>query len=268
MAYDIGDTVPLAVDLVDADGDPSAADTVTVTITLPDDTTTSPTPTSPSTGRYEVDYEPAQAGRYVAVWTSTGPATSWEDVFDVVERPAPALSSLADLKRHLNKTDSADDEELRLHLSAATISAEQHLGEVIAKRQFTDRLRVAAGRERLLLTRHPVLRVTAIASAVDDTTWDPDDFVVEPSGLLTRVSGPSLPCGLVDVTYTAGARVITPNRQLAGLIIAAHLWETQQTSHLTGGPTYDEQILTPSGLGYAIPHRAVELLGARGPMIV
>jgi hypothetical protein len=62
--------------------------------------------------------------------------------------------------------------------------------------------------------------------------------------------------------------VIPAEFQLAALIIAAHLWETQQRSHLSGGPSYDEQNVTPSGLGYAIPNRAVELLGARGPMLV
>jgi uncharacterized phiE125 gp8 family phage protein len=266
VAYDLGDTVPLGVDVVDEDGAPTTPGAVTLTITLPDDTTATPTPSVPSVGRYEVDYVPAQVGRYVAVWTSTSPSTSFEDVFDVDERPAPALCSLADLKRHLNKLDTDDDDELRGHLAAATAAVERHLGEVVAKRSFTDRL-YARCRERLLLTRHPVLAVTAIVSAEDDTVWDVDDFLVEPTGLVSRLQGPVL-WGLVDVTYTAGVRAVAPDRRLAAQIIAAHLWETQQRSHLSGGPTYDEQILTPSGLGFAIPNRAVELLGPRGPMVV
>jgi hypothetical protein len=188
MAYDLGDVVPLSVDILDEAGAPTVAATVTLTITLPDDTTVGPTVTTSATGRYEADYTAAQAGRHVAVWTSTGPAASYEDVFDVAERPAPALCSLADFKAHLNKTDTADDEELRLHLAAATAAVERHRGEVVAKRAFTDRLAGSCG-QRLLLTHHPVLTVTAIASAEDATTWDVDDFLVESTGLLTRQAG-------------------------------------------------------------------------------
>lgn len=267
MAYELGSTVPLSFDVDDAAGAPTVPATVSLTITLPDDTTANPTPDNPSTGRYGLDYVPStQPGRYTVAWVSTGPARALTDVFDVAESPPPAVCSLADLKAHLNKTDTDDDAELRIHLAAATSAVEHHLGEVVAKRSFTDRLR-ASHRERLLLTRHPVLAVTAIVSAGDDTTWDPDDFLVESSGLVSRKAGASLR-GLVDITYRAGPRVIPANHQLAAQIIAAHLWETQQHSHLSGGPNYDEQILTPSGLGFAIPNRAVELLGARGPMVV
>lgn len=129
MAYDLGDTVSLAWEVLDAAGAPATAGTITVTIGLPDGTTVSPTPTPASTvGRYELDYVPTMSGVHTVRCVTTAPSAAFADVFDV--RPAAefAVLSLRDAKDYLNKISPVSDEELRLMLPAAVERVERHVG--------------------------------------------------------------------------------------------------------------------------------------------
>lgn len=127
--WDLGDTVPLTIEVTDAAGAPTNAATVTLTITLPDGSVLSPVPSNPAVGRYESDFVPTVAGLHVVRWVTTGPAAAWADVVDVRPAAEVSLVSLADAKAHLNKSGSTsvDDEELRPVLVAATQRVARHL---------------------------------------------------------------------------------------------------------------------------------------------
>lgn len=139
MSWDLGDTVPLTVEITDAQGAPTNASSVTLSVTLPDGTALdpAPSPSNPAVGRYQHDYVPLVAGLHVARWSSTGPATATPpEVVDV--RPVAEVSvvSLVDAKAHLNKAQHrvTDDGELRQVLIAAVERVGRHLGVSLAGR--------------------------------------------------------------------------------------------------------------------------------------
>jgi len=129
---DLGDTVSLAWEVLDAAGELADAGTVTVTIGLPDGTAETETPTRVSIGRYELDYIPAQSGVHTVRCVATAPAAAFADIIDV--RPVAGLGvlSLADAKEHLNKISPVSDEELRLMLPAAVERVERHTGRALS----------------------------------------------------------------------------------------------------------------------------------------
>lgn len=130
MAYDSGDTVPLAVTITDAAGTPMNASSVTLTITRRGATTPEPgtTPGNPTAGRYSFDFVPPVAGLYDVVWRSTGPAAAFDDVVDV-RAASGGVISLADARAYLNKLGggAADEDELRTMLAAAVERVDRHL---------------------------------------------------------------------------------------------------------------------------------------------
>lgn len=242
--YDIGDTVPLAFELA---GD----STVVLTVELPDGTSATPEVTRAGLGRYTAGYVPTQAGLHRIRWVASGALSgSHQDVFNV--RPAGDLQliSLAAAKAHLNMTETVDDEELRGWIAAATRVAERHTGLTMCRRSFTEQ---ACG-PRFHLTRTPLLSVESPTSA---TVLDASSGHVE-----VATSDP------VTVVYTAGMRVVPENYLGAVAIISAHLFDTQRISSLGQQVSVTgEDTLTPGGLGFALPERAVQLLGARAPVV-
>lgn len=100
--YVLGAVVPLTFEVCDADGAPANAGASSITMTRDGASTgESLTLTNPETGVYQLDYTPAQVGRYVAVATFTGAnAGTAVDVFDVL---AAGLSvvTLADVQAYL-----------------------------------------------------------------------------------------------------------------------------------------------------------------------
>ena len=271
MAYDLGDVVPLAFSVVDAAGEPMNAGTVTLTITLPDGTLDSPGVANPpaATGLYRYDYVPTQAGRHLARWVSTSPSAAYTDGFDVRPGDPLLIVSLADVKQHLNKSidDTSDDEELRVVIEAATAAVEDLRGEVVVRRTVAEDLNVAGGAWSVALTHSPVISLTSVASVDGTTMWDVADLHVSRGGIVTATAGSAF-YGLVRFTYVAGYQVIPANFTLAAKIIAAHLWLTQQQPGLGPSPFgADAETLTPVGLGYAVPNRAVQLLGSRRPLV-
>ncbi len=261
--HDLGDPYLSRFDNT-VDGTLTAATTAVLTVTLPDGTTAAPAVSQPSTGRYQATYAPVQVGHHRLRWASTGPgARAQPDVLNVQDA-AGSLISLAEAKAHLNidEDESVDDEELRGFIAAATAVVERHTGEAVARRTVVEDHRLS-GTTSLVLRNAPIVLVTSVASPDGTVVWLVADFTVDTFvGVLT---GQFL-SGLVRVTYVAGQPVVPPNYLLATQIIVAHLWQTQRWSSLGRQPGFDgEEALTPPGLGYAIPARAVELLGARGP---
>jgi hypothetical protein len=272
VSFDLGDTVGIGVTVRDAAGAPTNATTVTLTVTLPDGTTTNPTVANPPAvaGEYGVDYLPTVAGHHTWRLVTTAPSTALVGSFDVWPASSSAIVSLADVKRHLNKSadDTADDEELREYLEAATAVIEEHRGETVVRRTVVEDMQVGCALVVQLPTS-PVQALTSVATVDAATTWDVANLHVSPHGVVTVQSGPQLQ-GLVRFTFVAGYTVVPANYTLAAKIIAGHLWETQQQPGLgPTGPfgTADGQFLSPTGRGFAIPNRAVELLGRRPPLV-
>lgn len=131
QVFDLGDVVPLTIDIRDPSGALANAGTVTLTITLPDETTASPAVANPTIGRYQVDYVAPQSGRYVIRWVATGTnASAHVDTFEVLPPPFPPWPPLLeDLKADLNisASDTRDDLNLATDLAAARAVVEREL---------------------------------------------------------------------------------------------------------------------------------------------
>lgn len=263
MGFDLGDVVPLTVDIRDANGALANAGAVTVTITLPDGTTASPAVANPSTGRYQVDYTPAVAGRYGVRWVATGAnASAYTDAFDVAEAVPPLIVSLRDAKTHLNLplNSTTHDEELRGFIAAATEAVEFFIGPVVV-RSYSE---VIEGPRRVLtLSKTPVVSVTSIVAVltagtgyqVSDVDADAD------TGVVRLLSGGSFTGGPWRVTWKAGRAILPGNVRLASLIIIQHLWRTQRGSQLATRARDPDDYSEPiPGLGFSVPNRALELL--------
>ena len=261
--HDLGDPYLSRFDNT-VDGTLTAATTAVLTVTLPDGTTAAPAVSQPSTGRYQATYVSTQVGHHRLRWASTGPgARAHSDVLNVHDA-FTSLISFAEARDYLNfdEGDTVDDEELREYVPAASEVVERHTGEAVARRAVVED-HLLVGSTALVLRKAPVVSVSSVASPDGTVVWLVAGFAVDTfAGVLT---GQYL-SGLVRVTYVAGQPVVPPNYLLATAIIAGHLWQQQRWSSLGRQPGFDgEEALTPPGLGHAIPARAVELLGARGP---
>ncbi|WP_309049239.1 hypothetical protein [Streptomyces sp.] len=262
MPFDLGATVRLTAECRTPDGALTTAATAAVTVTLPDGTAVTPAAAETGTpGHYQADYVTTAPGRHSVRWLWTGPAAAYTDVFDVQEAAPPAILSLADARKHLNRVSTADDDELRFWIAATTRAVESFVGPVVA-RPFTEEHEVCRA-ATVVLRRTPVVAVTAVESvltgaasyAVDSLGVDGD------TGTVFRLDGGRL-SGRLRFTYRAGRTVIGENISGAARIILQHLWETQRAGRgaLPGG-SQDYAVTEPiPGLGYAVPNRAVQLL--------
>lgn len=174
-----------------------------------------------------------------------------------------ALISLARAKTQLNiKPDNTSlDDEVQLWADATTTAVEKALGRVVDQRQITEEIRANGG--TAILSSVPVITLVSVVSVTDDLSWDVSKLhVAKASGELMVLSGPPL-SGLLTVTTIAGEAVSPPNYIVAGLIILQHLWETKRGAMgvKRGG---DDEVYVPQ-LGYAVPRRAVEMLGLSLP---
>ncbi|MGV4984516.1 hypothetical protein ACVB8X_13930 [Streptomyces sp. NRAIS4] len=269
MAYDLGDVVPLAVTVTDAGGTLVNVGSMALTITLPDDSTVTASPVAPaSTGTYTYDYATTQAGRHLVRWVATGAyANAYSDVFDVREQTPVAIVSLADTKKQLNidLADTTDDDELRGFITGASLAVERELGRVVARRTFTERCTPDSD-GLVLLSNVPVLTLTSAQTPDGLTTWNVADLDLDSAtGLVAAKTGTPLNAD-VDMTYTAGLRIVPDDYQLATLIIIQHLWETQRGRYgaVPGGSQEPEYM---TGRGFALPRRALELLDTTLPGI-
>lgn len=179
-----------------------------------------------------------------------------------------AIVTIAAAKAQLNipTSDTADDVELQGYIDAATAAVELQLGQVVDPRTVVDEVACPAGARSFLLNSVPVLSLTSVTSLDGTVVWAVGPSVMHvnaASGLVTVLSGPTV-SGTLLVTYQAGMTVVPANYRLATLIIIQHLWETQRGSMGTvmGGGDDSGYI---AGRGFAIPRRAIELLGSQLP---
>ncbi|GAA4849729.1 hypothetical protein GCM10023403_10630 [Pseudonocardia benzenivorans] len=271
MAWDLGDTVPLTAEIVDANGDLTAASGVVCTIGLPDGTTVTPSVSNPSTGRYTVDFVATQAGRHTERWTSTSPATARSDVFDVRDATPAYIVSLADTKQHLNMAASrtTDDEELRGWIETATEVVEDLSGQTIVRRTIVERKPMRGG--KVALSSVPVVSLTAIAAVDGTLTSDGAGWDLDPeTGIITALPGTTTWWGDAIFTYVAGFSLIPRRYTKAALKFIEYQWGQSQRGQVGAGrnpigglgQSADDDGFVYS-LGYAIPRAAAELLPSR-----
>ena len=261
MSYDLGDVVPLSVTITDAAGQVADATEVTLTITHPDGTSTTVGPISPSsTGVYDYDFTPAQAGLHVVRWVATGVnASAYTDVIDV--QPAPGgFVSLTDARDHLKKEGEAgDDEKLRGFVAAACRMIEDRMGHVTPVDRVTD------GEGRTVVLERPVISVASVvrlpggeAVPQADPVAGVHGWTLDGAAGLVRLSRHF---GRVRVTYRAGRSPIPANIRLAALELIAHLWRTSQLNGSGGRPAVVSDEMVVPGVSYALPYSVRQLLG-------
>lgn len=274
--YDLGDTVPLAVDVKDSAGEATNATTIALTITLPDgeDLDPAPTITNPpsTTGRYTYDFVPTQLGRHRIRWASTGPTTAFTDIVDVFGA-APGIVSLTAAKNHLRLplTDTSTearrlDEQLRIVVGAATRVIERVVGAVVVE-QYTETW--DGGRRSIVLPRSPVLSVDTVVES--GTTLTADQYVLADTEILFRrfgtYSAGVFRAGLqnIAVTYTVGRRIATLNLIEAALELIRINFRPQQGGNYSAfnrpeqgqGPGQSDGTWR---LGFFVPHGVMSLL--------
>lgn len=260
MSFDLGELVALSVTIRDAAGIVANAGAVNLVITLPDGTPAAVGPVSPtSTGVYDYDYPSTQSGRHGVRWVATGVnAGAHTDVFEILAASPPQLISLADAKKHLNipAANTTDDAEIAETIRAVTVAIERHVGAIV-RTVYTETY--DGGRCEIALRHYPVIAVTSVT--VSGVALDPSGYTLTPAGLL--VPDLPFPCGRfnVAVAYVAGMVSTLPNVAQAVKIVLKHMWETQRGSGGMRPPVGGGEPVSV-GLGYTMPNRAKELLGA------
>lgn len=164
------------------------------------------------------------------------------------------------------QNDTSKDADLQAtYIPAVTAVVEDLVGPVMqATRTFT-----TSGGDRLLILPTEPVSITSMVESGVTLVADTDYVVSLVAGIIYRGSSDA-PLNYatgtqnVVVTYVAGPYAastnVPANIKLAARIILAHLWQADQQGYRPdyGGPDNDV-VTSPSG--YAVPRRAVELLG-------
>lgn len=286
MTIDLGDVVPLSVRITDPTGALANAGSVSLTITQPDTTNVSLSPVAPtSTGVYQYNYSTVQTGRHIYRWVATGAnASAYTEAFDVLDPTPRYIISMASAKQQLNISDTNSDDELRIYLEAATDVVERLRNEAVVQRTFVDEIYlpeyfrgigqvansampygIDTARFRVAVSHTPAVSLTSVVRADNTMSWDVTNLHLDPDGIIDVMFGPTL-VGHIVVTYVAGRTVIRATDQLASSIIVNHLWQTQRGTRgapRVGGGVSDTTMVP--GVGFAVPNRAIELLGGGLP---
>jgi hypothetical protein len=253
VIYDIGDAVKLSTVLKDDTGSLTNTAGMSVTVTKPDGTSVSPAVTNTNAaGVYTAPVTVDQAGTWTYVWTASGTVVAVEPGQFTVRAQTVYVVSLEELKAQLNRTDSADDVELRGYLASATRYVEWRSGGPIAVQTFTERHFVTG--PTITPRRRPLVSITSITpdfgQALDTSTYIADTDANQIMLYYTVLPG------WHTIVYRAGWAVPNENQKLAGMIVAQHLWDTQ--NGFAGRRNADDYVTT--GLGFAVPRRAEQLL--------
>jgi hypothetical protein len=232
MAYDLGDPVPLSINIKDSSGTLANATLVTLYVTGPDGSTTSAAITPTSTGVYQQTYAPSTAGRYIVRWAATGTnASAYTDTFDVNDSADLTLVSLADVKTYLNITSTSADEELRQFILEATDIAERLTSRQLRRKTYTEAYSVSG--PNFSLKQQPVVSVTSVTEDGVTLTAGTDYVLDQALGLLYRGSTLSplywhSGSDNITVVYVSGEVNPSPTAQLLVKEITRHLWRTQR----------------------------------------
>ena len=294
--YDLGGPVPtgdLPFYVTDDSGAPvNASETPVLTITLPDQTTATPTVNdSPAvTGTYlpADPFVTTQAGHHLWAWTVGGTYPgAYVDSFEVREAPDPTIISLAEAREILKLpvTDTTHDSVIRGYSQAITEWVEYVCGPVVT-RQVTEVIRAQG--QVLILSKPPIrtdMGTTLDASNRRDgsTTngivsvtplltygfmYELDQLLVDgPRGIVRQSAGLPFfysgdPYSQYEVTYWAGRAIIPWGIYEASKISLKHVYGVNRGGMAAASASMasaDEEE-TPTGFGFSVPSRAVELL--------
>lgn len=265
MSFDLGDTVPLSIAIRDEAGVPANATSVALTITLPDGTATTVGPITPTgTGVYDHDYVTTQAGRHNVRWVATGTnASAFSDAFNVEPADVGAFVSLDEVRAHLKRSDTSEDEKLRGFLLAACRMIEDRMGHVAPVTLTLD------GCGRTIVLERPVVSVTSVTTLPGGEAVPPADALAgtagwtldRGAGVLTLSRFHRHHFGRVRVAYRAGRSPLPGNFRLAALELTAHLWRTSQHNTSGGRPSLGVDETVVPGVSYALPYSVRQLLG-------
>lgn len=179
-----------------------------------------------------------------------------------------AWLTVAEVKQHLGKDNTADDEELFGFVEAAEAMVDQLIG--IVRPPTTPVVEYADGSDGVvILNRSPVAAISEVYCAgsivaqadLDDTSpsgWYASDLDLQAGVIRHTRYFPAPPN--VRVTYYPGRLVIPGNVRLATLEIVDQLWQASQRG-TAGKPSYQGAEAGVVYRGFAIPQRAKELLG-------
>jgi hypothetical protein len=269
--FDLGDVVPLDFRTVDGNGNPANAGSVALTIGKPDGTSETPAVTNPETGQYRVNYVPTLEGLHTVRWVATGAnAAASQDVFNVREVTDQVIS-LEQARNQLRLTSPNGNDDLRTFIAAATVAIEDHVGRKVVRRTITAEKHYGVCGV-VILKRSPVLSLTSVSTIDGVTTWNVNDLDVDTdTGIVTALTGPRL-SGNLKFTYLCGMRVVPVNYLMAARYIVEQLWQTMRpfvgNANLPPGALEDSLDSRAGGLvGFAIPNRALELLGKPPPLV-
>lgn len=176
--------------------------------------------------------------------------------------PVEAVVTLSDLKAHLNITKTTADAELTGFLQAA-LGVVDHLAGGVLPATRTDRVSTCAG--VAVLSSTPVLSVSSVTDRAG-SVLDPSTYLLNgEAGLITWNTWADLYAGTpgdVEVAYMTGRPSLPWALRLAVLVIAEHLWTSQRGARPGPSPRsgFDGGETFVSGLGYAVPNQALQLL--------
>ncbi len=253
--YDLGDPVPLSITVKDATGTPADAGSVKLTITTPTTAYLIDPVASSGSGVYSYSFIPTEAGRHTYRWDATGVnASAYTDSFDVDEAAPTGIVSLAEAKAHLNMTSTANDEELRRYIDAATDFVEGKIGPVV-RRTIVEKLRPQSG---LLFTSGPIISLTSITDTYGyGTVYNVAGYLPDGSTIYPIATSPAI-CYPVTVTYVGGRAIVPALVRQAALDYIAWRWESQRgpsSGPFQGGA--DEFAVTAPA---TVPYRILQAL--------
>ena len=269
-SYDLGDKVYLTWLTVDSSGNAVNPGTVTASVTLPDGSTTSLTTSTTTTGTYTTSYLPTIAGRHVIAWSATGSwPQAYADVFEVRNIGDIGIVGYDEVLEYLNiPAASANENEVRRFIDAATDLAEQYTGVVLGRRTYTSET-YDGGNEFIRIHNPKVISVTSVYE--NGYLLNSNQYFVDITGQrLYRLGSGTLyatnsygywTAGVnnVVITYVAGY-VNPPMSAKQGVLeILRHMWQTQRGAMNVMGRTQSGDELYPSST-YSLPRRAMELL--------
>ena len=269
-SYDLGDRVYLSWNTVDSSGAAVNPGTVTLNITLPDATNVSVTTATAVTGTYTASYLPTQVGRHILSWNA---GTTWSqafsDTFEVRDINDIGIVGYDECLEFLNiPTASANENEVRRFIDAATDLAEPYVGQVLGRRTFSNEL-YDGGTEFIRIRNPKAISITSVTE--NGLAVSASNYVLDYTGQrLYRIGSGTLYAtnsygywtqGMnnVSITYVAGY-VNPPMSAKQGVLeIIRHLWQTQRGAINVMSRTNSGDELYSSST-YSLPRRAMELL--------
>jgi hypothetical protein len=269
-SYDLGDKVYLSWSTVDSSGNAVNPGTVTLNITLPDATNVSVTTATSVTGTYTASYLPTQVGRHILAWSATGSwPQAYSDIFEVRDINDIGIVGYDEVLDYLNiPAASANENEVRRFMDAATDLAESYVGSVLGRRTFTNEVYDGGG-DFIRLRNPKAISITSVYE--NGSLISASNYFLDYTGQrLYRIGSGTLYAAnaygywaqgtnTVSITYVAGY-VNPPMAAKQGVLeIIRHLWQTQRGSmSVMGRPLGGDELYTTAT--YSLPRRAMELL--------